>query len=104
MAVVGGVRFALILNKLWRIVDRINMNLEQLKQELISNNIPYSWYCLTSGLPDEKLCIDQEPDGRWVTYYSERGQRSGLKIFDTEKEACKSLFEELILAFEKGRR
>ena len=28
---------------------------------------------------------------RWSVYYSERGQRSGERIFDSEDEACRYL-------------
>ena len=38
------------------------------------------------GVPNEKLCIVRE--GKWQVYYSERGNKSGLKVFETETEAC----------------
>lgn len=41
---------------------------------------------MTGGLPNENLCIVK--DGKWQVYYSERGNKSGLKIFETETEAC----------------
>ena len=42
---------------------------------------------MTGGLPNEKLCIVKED--KWQVYYSERGNKSGLKIFETETEAKK---------------
>lgn len=30
-------------------------------------------------------------DGRWATYYSERGKKRNIKYFDSEDEACRAL-------------
>ena len=72
------------------------MNIEQLRKQLIESEIPFSWYCLTGGLPSETSCIAQDSDGKWITYYSERGSRTGLKYFETEEEACDSFYRDLI--------
>jgi hypothetical protein len=71
------------------------MNKNDLKQKLISSNIPKETYSLEGGLPNEAYCINQIDD-KWEVYYSERGQKSGLKIFDTEEEACEYFYNELI--------
>ena len=39
------------------------------------------------NLPNEAYCME-EIGGKWYTYYSERGQRTSLKEFETEQEAC----------------
>ena len=48
---------------------------------------------MIGGLPNEKLCIVRED--KWQVYYSERGNKSGLKIFETETEACEYFLRKL---------
>ena len=55
--------------------------------ELDKMNIPKDSYSLRGGLPNEAFCITEE-QGKWETYYSERGNRSALRIFNSEEEAC----------------
>lgn len=71
------------------------MNKNDLKQKLNSSNIPKDTYSLEGGLPNEAYCINQNED-KWEVYYSERGQKSGLKIIDSEEEACEYFYQELI--------
>lgn len=71
------------------------MDKNDLRQKLISRNIPKETYSLEGGFPNEAYCINQNRD-KWEVYYSERGQKSGLKIFDTEDEACKYFYRVLI--------
>lgn len=63
------------------------MTVEQLEKELEMMEIPQELYSImVGGLPNEKLCIAKED--KWQVYYSERGSKSGLKLFETESEAC----------------
>ena len=62
--------------------------------------IPRDAYCLQGGLPNESYCLGREQDGKWCTYYSERGLRTGLKIFDSEDIACRHLLSELLRIFQ----
>lgn len=63
------------------------MTVEQLEKELEMLEIPQELYSImVGGLPNEKLCIAKED--KWQVYYSERGCKSGLKVFETESEAC----------------
>lgn len=63
------------------------MTVKQLKKELEMMEIPSELYSImVGGLPNEKLCIVREDT--WQVYYSERGSKSGLKLFKTESEAC----------------
>ena len=48
------------------------------------------------SLPSERYCLRREGPARWVTYYSERGQRSGERAWVTESEACEHLLEDLL--------
>lgn len=68
------------------------MNISELETKLAHSSRPKNAYCLTGGLPNEAYCIEQRSDGKWNTYYSERGLRTGLKTFDTEDEACDYFF------------
>jgi len=72
------------------------MNLSELETKLANSSLPDDAYSLTGGLPNEAYCIEQTPDGKWHTYYSERGLRTGLKTFDTEDEACDYFFSKYV--------
>ncbi|MNI32161.1 hypothetical protein D3C73_860660 [compost metagenome] len=61
--------------------------LHELEKKLTELNISKYAYSLSGGLPNEVFCLN-EADGKWETYYSERGNKSGRKAFDTEGEAC----------------
>ena len=76
------------------------MNLQELQQRLISSNIPADAYSLSGGLPSEVYCIEQNSDGLWYTYYSERGLRTGERAFKTESEACEDLFAQIADQFD----
>ena len=63
------------------------MTIVELEKELNKIGVPNELYSLMiGGFPNEKLCIVKEET--WQVYYSERGHKSGLKVFDTETEAC----------------
>lgn len=70
------------------------MNLQQLKDHLNSAKVHPDAVGIGVGLPyeTEKYCIVKE--GKyWEVYYSERGNKSGLKRFSLEEDACKHLLE-----------
>lgn len=62
------------------------MNLLQLKLKLKETSIPTDSYSLKGGLPNEVFCISNE-NVKWELYYSERGNKTALKTFTSEKEA-----------------
>ena len=63
------------------------MTTVELESALVEMEISSDLYSImTGGLPNERLCIVKE--NGWQVYYSERGYKSGLKIFETETEAC----------------
>jgi len=43
---------------------------------------------MDGGLPNERYVLSQEASGRWDVYYSEARQKTGLRSFDSESEAC----------------
>lgn len=79
----------------------VPVTLGDVAQELHRRGIPENAYCLTGGLPNEAYTIDQTGD-RWLIYYSERGCRSGLEEFASEREACAALLRVLIRTFDTG--
>lgn len=52
-------------------------------------------YSLNGGLPSEAYCLGFV-DGHWEVYYSERGQKSGLQLFDSEHDACRALADLIV--------
>ena len=70
------------------------MNKKELQERLGLENIPTNVYSLNGGLPNERLCLG-EVNGKWEVYYSERGHKSDLNIFDKETEACEYFYKDL---------
>jgi hypothetical protein len=73
----------------------IFLNKKELEERLIKEEIRTDLYSLNGGLPSEVYCLS-EINGVWEVYYSERGSKTGLQIFDDEGEACQYFYEELI--------
>jgi len=63
------------------------MDTKELNNKLKKLSIPSDAYSTIGGLPNEAFCIGNN-EGKWETYYSERGNKTGLKSFDSEEEAC----------------
>jgi len=71
------------------------MKIKDLEKKLIERGIPSDAYSILKGeLPNEQYCITQSAEG-WEVYYSERGNKSGLKVFKNEEAACEYFFEEV---------
>lgn len=68
------------------------MNRTELETTLRARNVSPLAYCLSRGFPNEKYTLDQAGK-KWSVYYSERGQRSGERVFDSEDEACRYLLQ-----------
>jgi hypothetical protein len=71
------------------------VNKRELEERLIKEGIPKDYYWLNGGYPNESYCLYKN-GGMWEVYYSERGRKSGLKLFISEEEACKYFYIELI--------
>lgn len=69
------------------------MNRQELERILIDKKIS-SDYSLNGGLPNEVFCLN-ENSGKWEVYYSERGNKSDLKVFDNESDACEYFLREI---------
>ena len=71
------------------------MTVEELKRNLTEMNIPEDMYSLmTGGYPNEAFCLIKSDKG-WEVYYSERGQKSSVREFSSESEACEYLKQKL---------
>jgi len=67
-------------------VDRV-----QLDRALHSLHIAPTTYSLAAP-SHEAYCMSEEPDG-WHVFYSERGLRTGDRVFSSEASACDALLE-----------
>ena len=68
------------------------VNRAQLDALLRESGFPQHSYSLNGGLPSEAFCMEKLPEG-WHVYYSERGGKSTLGKFRTEKEAVACFLE-----------
>lgn len=68
------------------------MNRAELEILLRDRKVSPLAYCLGGGLPNEKYTLDQT-GAKWSVYYSERGQKSGERVFDSEDAACRYLLQ-----------
>ena len=63
------------------------MTVIELEKSLKEICVPEDLYSIMiGGLPNEKLCIVK--NDKWEVYYSERGKKTGMKLFETEADAC----------------
>ena len=71
------------------------MNIRKLKKVLNKHGITDASYRICEkGIEDNKVNLDYK-DGKWIVYYSERGDIFSDKEFESESEAC----EEVLLRF-----
>ena len=69
------------------------MNKADLQALLAERKILPRAYSLIGGLPSEQYVLEEQDGERWAVYYSERGERSGERVFETEDAACRYLLE-----------
>jgi hypothetical protein len=70
------------------------VNRQRLRALLDSERVRRNAYALDGSVPEEAMCL-LPVTGGWTVFYSERGQRSGERWFETEDEACDFLAERL---------
>jgi hypothetical protein len=63
------------------------MDIKLLKKELSLSKISKNAYSVMENDKDESLCIHTSKN-HWIVFYSERGLRTGEKIFTNENDAC----------------
>jgi hypothetical protein len=64
------------------------MNVPELEHQLIAARVRRDCYSIDGTVKDEALILEPSTGNGWRIYYSERGLRSGEKVFATEAEAC----------------
>ena len=72
------------------------MNRATLKDVLLQAGVPERQFSLEGDLPNDAICLDSLPRGKWVVYYSERGSRFDIVEFDSEGAACAHMLELLV--------
>lgn len=68
----------------------------EIEKKLREEGVRVDSYSLNGGLPNEAYCLNRTESG-WEVYYSERGNKTGLKFFDNESDACGNLFNLLVI-------
>ena len=66
------------------------MNRTELHGVLRDRKISQLSYSLDGGLPNERYTLGQNGP-KWSVYYSERGQKTAERVFDSEDLACRYL-------------
>jgi len=72
------------------------MNRDELKTRLEQVGVDPTTYSLGGGLPSERYVLNQAQSQRWEVYYSERGEKSSLRIFDSESDATQYFLERIL--------
>ncbi len=65
-----------------------SMNIYELIVQLDMLGIDPQCYCINGSFPNEQYVLTHLHGDIWCFYYAERGQRSGLREFTSEAEAC----------------
>ena len=65
------------------------------RTEILQEEVSKDLYSLKDGLPNESYCFNEQ-NGVWEVYYSERGTKSNIKIFNCKTEACEYFYTSLI--------
>lgn len=78
----------------------IIMDKKQLGERLQQENINEYYYSLDGDLPNEAFCL-HENNNHWEVYYSEKGNKSQLKSFESEEDACNYFYNWVMKIFKK---
>jgi DNA-directed RNA polymerase subunit N (RpoN/RPB10) len=68
------------------------MNVAELEKKLSDLGVKKHCYSLNGGLPSETFCLNNVGK-KWEVYYSEKGNKSCLKLFHSESDACVYFYE-----------
>lgn len=73
------------------------MKREELRNVLVERGVPSMLYNLDGdGRTDERFCLESV-NNEWSVYFSERGIRTTDERFASEEEACKFIYEQLLI-------
>jgi hypothetical protein len=71
------------------------MTISELSIQLQKLQVRKDAYSLDGGLHSEAYCLNHQA-GCWEIYYSERGQKSGLQVFNSENDACQEFLNLIV--------
>ncbi len=71
------------------------MNLSELKELIITHNIPDKWYSIDEGLKPDALILYKNYSSWEFFYLSEKGERNDYKAFERETDAYQFLWNRL---------
>lgn len=75
------------------------MDVAELIRKLDEAGVPSSVYDFDLdglSLPSERYCLRSEGRFRWLTYFSERGEKVGEHVWISEDQACGHLLQVLL--------
>jgi hypothetical protein len=70
------------------------MNTQELNKKLDDAKINPQYYSLNGfegGIYNDRIILEKE-GAHWLVYYTERGNKYDIHVFNTEDEACLFLF------------
>lgn len=70
------------------------MNKNKLKERLQQEGVRADLYSLEGGFPVEAYVLNQSGN-HWEVYYSERGYKNALEVFDNESDACENIYPKI---------
>ena len=72
-----------------------SMNIVELKERLKNEKVNTELYCFDVEFPNEALCLIKNHE-KWEVYYSEKGIKTGIVIFNNEESACEYFYFEIV--------
>jgi|TARA_Y100000589_G_C26984647_1_gene560066 hypothetical protein len=78
------------------------MNNQELIKQLNKLKVDPKYYAIGGELKDNAHNVERLYNGTYAVYYLERGEKCGLKIFDTESEANIELLNSIKFDIENG--
>lgn len=79
------------------------MTKTELENELKKSGVNPKYYSLYEGLPNETYCLNNV-EGEWEVCYSERGNKNGLKKFESESLAFEYFYNLLVPRYSNSIR
>ena len=71
------------------------MTKTDLLSKLLQLNLSSKYYSLGNEIKEDAYNIERLYNGKYALYFLERGEKVGLKIFNTENEAIGQLIQSL---------
>ena len=72
------------------------MNIGELRDKLEQLHVDPRAYAIGDCMGRFEACCLEESHGQWLVYYSERGLRTSLRVFDRESKACDYFYQWIV--------